>query len=76
MTKSITIQIPVQDLTKGLIKDVNNLCTEKDGSHKFKVMVIDKSQEVSLLLNHSKLIHVDSEFIDHLSRLGLAYKLN
>jgi len=39
--------------------------------------VVDLIEDVKIdLLNDKKLIEVDSAFIDRLSRLGLAYKLN
>ncbi len=77
MTKSITIQIPVNSINENMISELQSMCTIASGNHKIKVQIIDPKEEVKIdLLNDNQLIQVDSSFIDKLSRLGLAYKLN
>ncbi len=77
MTKSITIQIPIKHIDKSLIGSLANICNVKEGTHKFKMQVVDKEKDVKIdLLNEDQLITVDTAFIDQLSRLGLPYKLN
>ena len=77
MTKSITIQIPIKSIDDKMIAELNKMCDVTEGKHKFKVQVVDLQEDVKIdLLNDKKLIEVDSAFIDRLSRLGLAYKLN
>ena len=77
MTKSITIQVPIKAINQNMISELQTICDVQEGSHKLKLQVIDQNEDVKIyFLNDKKLIQVDSSFIDRLSRLGLAYKLN
>jgi len=76
LTKSITIQVPIETITEQLIEELNSI-TAPTGPHKYKIVVVDKENEVNLTLagKESKM-NVETSLIDHLSRLGLAYRLN
>ena len=76
LTKSITVQLPIQELTKSIIADLTELCSVSEGTHKFKILVVDKGEDVKINFNKETLVNVDSLFIDKLSRLGLYYRLN
>ncbi|MFT4567427.1 MAG: DNA polymerase-3 subunit alpha [Saprospiraceae bacterium] len=76
LTKSITIQIPIRDLTQEMVTELSSLPVE-GGKHKYKVYVVDPIKQVNLeLIGNDARINVETGLIDHLSRLGLSYRLN
>ncbi|MEL6389374.1 MAG: DNA polymerase III subunit alpha [Bacteroidota bacterium] len=76
LTKSITIQVPIEQITDDMISELKIL-KGKEGPHKFKMLVVDQENDVKLeLVSTQKTVNVDSAMIDHLSRLGLSYRLN
>ena len=76
LTKSITIQIPIRNLNQQIIDDLAGL-RDMEGKHKYKVYVVDDEKDVNLeLIGAQAKININSGLIDHLSRLGLSYRLN
>ncbi len=76
LTKSITIQIPIEDLTQDMVDQLSSMPVE-GGKHKYKVYVTDSVNDINLeFISGEARINVESELIDHLSRLGLSYRLN
>jgi len=76
LTKSITIQIPIRDLTQEMVNELSSLPVE-GGKHKYKVYVVDPLKEINLeLIGNEARVNVETGLIDHLSRLGLSYRLN
>ncbi len=76
LTKSITLQVPIAKIDEQLIAEITSM-TDKNGAHKFKIVVADQLNDVNLeLIGKETKINVDTNLIDHLSRLGLSYRLN
>jgi DNA polymerase-3 subunit alpha len=76
-TKSVTVQIPVIDVNEKLVSELGSLVKKNGGTHKFKVVIVDKEDNVELALtNDEQTVNVDNDLINHISRLGLLYKLN
>ncbi len=76
LTKSITLQIPVENITKSLISELNSISDPK-GQHRFKLMIVDSSNSVELeLVGNERKVNVDTSLIDRIGKLGLPYRLN
>ena len=76
-TKSITLKLPVEELTQKIIEDLEKLCKSYKGNHRFKMLVIDSEHEIKLnLVSSEKKVDASGDFIAGLDRLGLSYKLN
>ncbi len=77
MTTSITLLIPVGFISEELIANIESICKYHKGSHKLKLQIYHKDEEVVLgLLSKAFFVKVDSQFIEKISKLGLKYKLN
>ncbi len=77
MTESITLRLPLEQITSELITDIDNLCNTHKGKHKLKMVFIDKANQVSLdLLAPDTGVEADSDFIGELERIGVRYKVN
>ncbi len=76
LTKSITLQVPIERITEHMIEELNKIFTP-EGQHRFKLMLVDKSENVELdLVALERHVTVDTSLLDVISRLGLSYKLN
>jgi DNA polymerase-3 subunit alpha len=77
MTKSITVQLPIDQLDQTVLADMSEICKAHKGSHQFKVIVTDGDTDLELsLVRSAKNIKVDTELLEKISKLGLKYKLN
>ena len=77
LTKSITLEIPIQNLNTKITDGLSALISEKNGKHTMKLLVIDDEQkaDVEFTVQEGK-VNIDSEFIDQIERIGLRYKIN
>lgn len=76
MTKSITLQVPIEGITQNLIDELNKAATP-EGPHKLKLLIVDKKRDVDLELSGvERNVTVDTDLIDLISRWGMPYKLN
>ncbi len=76
LTKSITLRVPIDDITKGLIEELDKISDAK-GQHKFKILVVDQEHQTELdLVGDNRHVTVDTSLLDVITRLGLPYKLN
>ena len=77
MAESITIMIPIEVITEGLIKDLELMCVKYKGKHKLKTQLIDATNRQTLhLFSTEKKVNVDSDLIAAVEAKGLSYKLN
>ena len=77
LTESITIQIPIEQITEGLISNLELLCKNHKGKHKLKVNFIDSVNRQTLnLFSPERKVHVDTDFVAALDKEGLTYKVN
>ena len=76
MTKSITLQVPIEGITQNLIDELNKAASP-EGPHKLKLLIVDKKRDVDLELSGvERNVTVDTDLIDLISRWGMPYKLN
>lgn len=76
LTKSITLRVPIDDITDRLIKELEGI-SDPQGQHKFKILLVDAESNVELdLVGAGKNVTVDTNLLDVITRLGLPYKLN
>ena len=77
MAESITIMIPIEVITEGLIKDLESMCVKYKGKHKLKTQLIDATNRQTLhLFSTEKKVNVDSDLIAAVEAKGLSYMLN
>ncbi len=76
LTKSITLQVPIDSITPNLIQQLSEV-SDPEGQHQFKVMIVDPTHHIELdLVGAERRVTVDTALLDVISRLGLPYKLN
>ena len=77
LTESITLQIPIENITEHLIMSLEILCKNHKGKHKLKVNLIDSVNRQTLnLFSPERKVNVDSDFIGAIEKQGLSYKVN
>jgi DNA polymerase III subunit alpha len=77
MTESITLMIPIEQISHQLIEDLDMLCLSHKGKHKLKIQFLDAQNRQTLhLFAADKKITVDSNFIAAVESQGLKYRLN
>ncbi len=77
MTESITLMIPIEQISHQLIEDLDMLCLSHKGKHKLKIQFLDAQNRQTLhLFAADKKIMVDSAFIAAVESQGLKYRLN
>jgi DNA polymerase III subunit alpha len=77
MTESITLMIPIEQISHQMIEDLNVLFNKNKGKHKLKVQLVDATNRQTLNLHApERKVNVDSDFIAVIEGQGLRYKLN
>ncbi len=77
LTESITLMIPIELVTEGLIQDLEKMCQKFKGKHKLKAHLLDSTNRQTLhLYSTDRKVNVDSDFIAAVEAKGLSYKLN
>ncbi len=76
-TESVTVTININKITDQLIMELENLCLEYKGDHKFRVIFIDQFNKIKMdMTSQNQKVNADSIFVAKLEKLGLKYKLN
>ena len=77
MTESITLTIPVDEVSEDIIEGIGDVCKKYKGSHKLKMQIYDGDNDVLLsLVSRAYKVKADSHFIDALAEIGIKYRLN
>jgi DNA polymerase-3 subunit alpha len=77
MTESITLQMSVEKVSPSLISQIDAVCQRHGGSHKLKLQIFDKQEDILLsLVSSARRVKADSHFIEEIAALGIKYKLN
>lgn len=77
LTKSVTIKLPSDRMSKELVDAVINLCEENEGTHRLKFKIVDREEDMMIdLISGGKKVNANFEFVQALEELGLPYKLN
>ncbi|MBK6905483.1 MAG: DNA polymerase III subunit alpha [Saprospirales bacterium] len=77
LTQSVTLQIPLEAISEEMIEQVDDICLRHKGQHKLKVVIVDRSSQLTLALSSkARKVHADNEFIVEVEKMGLACKLN
>ncbi len=76
LTKSITVKVYLEQITNKLIDDIDQLCLERKGTHKLKMLFLERTNQISLnLYSPERKVTADNEFIAELKKLGVGYKV-
>lgn len=77
MTESITVMIPIEQISHQLIEDLDTICKKNKGKHRLKIHFLDKTNKQTLHLTSSeRKVQVSDTFIHELGLMDLRYKLN
>ncbi len=77
LTDSITLRLPIENISRSMIDEIEMLCKVRKGKHKLKMVFLDKQNQLSInLIAQEQKVNADSEFIDELERIGISYKVN
>ncbi len=77
LTESITLRLPLNEITDELIEKIHTLCDQHQGKHKLKFALLDMQHKQSLnFISQNRKIDVNSEMIAELERIGVRYKVN
>lgn len=77
MTESITLKLPIQQITNDLIDEIEDICKHSKGKLPLKIEVLEPENQIKLKLRSvSRKVNVDGEMIAKLERIGVKYKLN
>ena len=77
LTKSITLEMPVENISNELLGKMSKVFEDKKGKHRLKVLVTEKAGELKLPLISGEIkVNADSEFVDALEKIGIRYKIN
>ncbi len=77
MTESITLKLPIQQITGDLIDEIEDICKHSKGKLPLKIEVLEPENQIKLKLRSvSRKVNVDGEMIAKLDRIGVKYKLN
>ena len=77
LTKSITLKLPLEIISDQLLQELENICEENQGEHKFKMKVVDAENKIELdLISKNRFVNASNQFVRKVEGLGLPYKLN
>jgi len=77
LTESITLKLPLDDITNELMNKIETLCEEYKGKHKLKIALVDlKNMESLNFTSKNKFVNADSDFARQLDKLGVKYRFN
>jgi DNA polymerase III subunit alpha len=77
LTESITVMIPIEQISHQMIEDFDVICKKHKGKHKLKVQFLDATNRQTLhLFSPDKKVNANGEFIVDIEKHGLRYKVN
>jgi DNA polymerase III subunit alpha len=77
LTESITVMIPIEQISHQMIEDLDVICRKHKGKHKLKVQFLDATNRQTLhLFSPDKKVNANGEFIVDIEKHGLRYKVN
>jgi DNA polymerase-3 subunit alpha len=77
MTQSITLKMPLENLTNELLEQLDGLCLKHPGKHELKMLLLDEANRQTLVLkSRSRRVNATNDLALELEQLGLRYGLN
>ncbi len=79
LTKSITLQLPINLINEKMVEELKNLCDQTKGEHALKMVVQDQNKEETIkldLISENYKVNANADFISALREIGIDYKLN
>jgi DNA polymerase III subunit alpha len=77
LTESITVMIPIEQISHQMIEDLDVICKKHKGKHKLKVQFVDATNRQTLhLFSPDKKVNASGDFIVDIEKHGLRYKVN
>lgn len=77
MIKALTIVLPIDRLNEETLHELKETCSEYEGQHQLKFTIGDRVDKVKIkLVSGNGGVHVCSDLIEKIQRIGLGYRLN
>lgn len=77
LTKSLTLEIPTEDITEGLIKELDATIAKYPGNMKLRLKLKDEQEGILIGLNSSnKTVDINNELLRELDSMHINYSLN
>ena len=77
LTSSITLKIPLDQISKELVDGIDLACQTHKGRHKLKVHFFDRETKTKLhLIAKERKVNATNDLIRELERLGVVYQVN
>ncbi len=74
VANSITLKLPVENLTQEMIDKLDGLCNQYKGKHKLHITLLDYTNRTSMpFVSTTKKVSVDNDFVSELEGMGLEY---
>lgn len=74
MAKSITLKLPVENLTEDILKSIEKVCKKHKGKHQLRLLLLDHTNRNSLeFTSKSKKVRVDNDLVGAFADLGIEY---
>ncbi|HHM20848.1 MAG TPA: DNA polymerase III subunit alpha, partial [Bacteroidetes bacterium] len=71
---SITLKIPVENLTLDMVDRLDSLCKKHKGTHQLRITLLDYTNRTSMpFVSNSKKVKVDNDFVSELEGIGIEY---
>lgn len=75
LTKSITLKIPLHQITPEFERSLDTICMKFKGRHPLRMVVYDEDLQIPFLAEKRK-VQVDTKLLKELEKIGVPYKLN
>jgi DNA polymerase-3 subunit alpha len=77
LTKSVTLRIPIKDITDELLEKIDDICLRYEGNHKFKLRLVDDDPDHVLnLVSHKYKVNATHQLLSNFKDQGWKYKIN
>lgn len=77
LVKQITIALPIEDINSDTIKEIQDVAQDHTGKVVLKFQIRDNENKVGIeMFSRSYKINPSNEFIEHLMRMNLHFKIN
>ncbi|MCB0548889.1 MAG: DNA polymerase III subunit alpha, partial [Phaeodactylibacter sp.] len=77
LADSITLKLPLETITPGLIDRIDELCKQHQGPHRLRMELLDKSNRMRLAMAaKERRVNATNGFIVELEKLGVEYQVS
>ena len=77
MTSSITLKLPIDQISQEMVDGIENACKKHKGKHRLKIHLYDRETKTKLhMIAKEQKVNANNDLIKELESLGVAYQVN